>query len=317
MTRTTPRRLVVRGVRITILALAVWLVVSWAVAYRLTRRPHPRFEEPTPVANWGGFKPFRLKTRDGHNLGAWLVPGKAEAPSVVLLHGNGGSRANCLGLAEFLAADGCTVLLVSLRAHGDSTGEFNDIGYSARHDIVAAVDFLERRRPGKPIVIHGISLGSAAALFASKELADRVHGYILECPYRDLKSAVWNRVENALPPILDRIAYHGLLTVAPLVLPDLEKISPIDAVLGVPDDVPILILSGGQDRRARPDDVRTIHDRVRSHARLSVFEKAGHIKFLATEPERHHRRGGEYGFVRGVGRGRGLKARPVGWNTTQ
>ena len=63
------------------------------------------------------------------------------------------------------------MLLITLRAHGDSTGALNDIGFGARHDVVAAIDFLERCRPGRPIVVHGASLGAAAALFASAELA--------------------------------------------------------------------------------------------------------------------------------------------------
>jgi uncharacterized protein len=123
--------------------------------------------------------------------------------------------------------------MISFRAHGDSTGEINDIGYSARHDVIAAVAFLEQRRPGKPILVHGTSLGSAAAAFASGELAGRVRGYVLECPYRDVKSAVWNRTREYLPPVLDVIAYAGLRLVAPLVLPDLDQMAPVFAVGGV------------------------------------------------------------------------------------
>ena len=59
--------------------------------------------------------------------------------------------------------------------------------------MIAAVEFLERHRPGKPIVVLGASLGAAAAVFASGELAHRVQGYILESPYKDLKTAVRNR----------------------------------------------------------------------------------------------------------------------------
>ncbi len=110
-----------------------------------------------------------------------------------------------------LAAQGCSVLMISLRAHGDSTGDFDDMGYCARNGIVASVEFLERRRPGKPIIVHGLSMGGAAAVFAASELAHRVQGYILDSPFRDLKLAVRNRTENALPPLLDRIAYMGLL----------------------------------------------------------------------------------------------------------
>ena len=63
----------------------------------------------------------------------------------------------------------------------------------------AAVEFLEKRRPGRPLIVSGNSMGSAAAVFAAKELGHRVQGYILESPYQDLKVAVWNRLDNSLP----------------------------------------------------------------------------------------------------------------------
>ena len=43
---------------------------------------------------------------------------------------------------QFLASHGYAALMVTLRAHGDSTGEYNDIGWGARADVWAAVDFL-------------------------------------------------------------------------------------------------------------------------------------------------------------------------------
>ena len=99
------------------------------------------------------------------------------------------------------------------------TGEIDDAGYSARHDVFAAVDFLERRRPGRPVVIDGNSMGSAAAIFAAEELGHRVAAYILESPYQDLKTAVWNRIDNRLPAGLSHAAYGGLRLVSPLFLP--------------------------------------------------------------------------------------------------
>ena len=248
--RFSTRRWLVRGLRLSITALVLWLIVSWFIAYRLTRRPHPWFAEPRPSVTWGKIEAHRLKSTDDLNLGAWLIRGREDAPSVLLLHGNGGSRTKCLDRAAMLASEGCTTLLVSLRAHGDSTGEFNDIGYGARNDVIAAIDFLERQCPGKPIIVHGTSMGAAAAVFASGELARRVQGYVLECPYDDLKTAVWNRIENALPPILDWVAYQGLVLVSPLVIPELGRISPIAAIESMPADLPVLILAGGRDRRA-------------------------------------------------------------------
>ncbi len=280
-------------IRFSLLSLGVlltlWLLASLAVAYRFTRRPQPPFSEPLPTADWGEFEPHRLKTSDGQEIGAWLVVGAGDAPSVLLIHGIGASRSACLSRAKMLATDGYWVLMISLRAHGDSTGDFNDMCYSARHDIVAAVEFLERRRPEKPIIVHGLSMGRAAAVFASSELAHRVQGYILESPYQNLKVAVWHRIENTLPPLLDRIAYLGLLVVSPLVLPDLVRTSPVEAVSGIPAEVPVLVLAGGEDPVARPDEARAILDRVRSHGRLVLFEHAGHMNFPETYPDQYQR----------------------------
>ena len=111
------------------LVLASWLVASLGVAYHLTHRRSPPFAEPAPAVAWGTFESHRFPTRDGHEIGAWYAQGREDAPSVLLLHGHKGSRGNCLGRAELLAKHGCSVLLISLRAHGDSTGELDDIGY--------------------------------------------------------------------------------------------------------------------------------------------------------------------------------------------
>jgi alpha-beta hydrolase superfamily lysophospholipase len=290
--RPTPfpgHRLLWRCLRALVVIVVLWLLVSWVVAYRLTHRRHPRFVESLPAAAATAYESTRLTTRDGQNLGAWYVAGRDEAPTVLLLHGNGGSRWNCLGRAEMFRSAGYPVLMISLRAHGDSSGDYNDVGYGARLDVVAAVEFLERRRPGRPVVILGTSLGAAAALFASQELGHRVDGYILESPYRDLRTAVWNRVNNELPPGVDWVAYRGLLLVAPLVVPHLDRISPWKAAGDVPSDVPMLILAGEDDRHARLHEARAIFDRVRSHAELVVIPGVTHLRMIELDPPRYNR----------------------------
>jgi alpha-beta hydrolase superfamily lysophospholipase len=299
MRHVTWQRLKLGLVLLTVL-LTLSFLASLAVAYRLTRRPQPSFPEPLPTADWGRFESHRLKTSDDQEIGAWFVPGARDAPSILLVHGIGASRSACLSRAKILASQGCSVLMITLRAHGDSSGDFNDMGYSARHDIVAAVKYLERRLSGNPIIIHGLSMGGAAAMFASGELGEHVSGYILESPYRDLKVAVRNRLENGLPLILDRIAYLGLLVASPLVLPDLGKISPVEAISGIPSNVPVLILAGGEDPVARPDEAQAILDRVRSHGKLVLFQHAGHMNFPETCPDLYQR--SVLGFLRNIRR---------------
>jgi pimeloyl-ACP methyl ester carboxylesterase len=176
------------------------------------------------------------------------------------------------------------VLLVSLRAHGDSTGQINDFGYSARHDVVAAVDFLEKQRPGSRILIEGHSMGAAAAVFAAAELGERVAGYVLEAPYRDLHRAVRNRARLYFPSPLDRFAWTGVELVGPLVLSDVDSISPINYIEDIPGSVPVLILSGTNDTRAQPDEAQELYDRIADHARLVQFKGAGHGLPVRSDP---------------------------------
>lgn len=274
----------------TVLTVLAWLAASTAVAYRLTHRHRPVIVEPVPAVAWAEFEPIRLRTRDGYNLGAWFAPGSSTtAPSVLLLHGNGGGRGDCLDLAEVLAAEGCGVLLVTLRAHGDSSGSTFDFGYSDRADVVAGAEYLESRRPGRPLIIAGRSLGSAAAVFASAELSERVHGYLLECPYRDLRTAVRKRTQAYLPWPLDGLAYAGLLTVAPLFVEDINRIAPVEAIRGIPDSIPVLILAGGEDHLADPSEAESLHDRIQTHGRLIIFEGAGHLGLFQADPARYKR----------------------------
>jgi alpha-beta hydrolase superfamily lysophospholipase len=266
------------------LAVALWLLSSYAVAYRFTRRLHAIHPEQTPTITWGTIESFRLSTSDGEDLGAWYIDGKPTEPVVLLLHGHGGCRTHSLRRGELVAACGCSAMMITLRAHGDSTGDYDDIGYGARHDVVAAVDWIHENHPNRPVVIWGQSMGAAAAVFAAQELGDRANGYILECPYQDLRTAVRNRTEYFLPAGIDRLAYTGLLTVSPLVIPDKDKIDVLDAIGQVPPSVPMLILAGGCDRRARPEEARALYERVQSHGQLKIFEGADHLQLMRTDP---------------------------------
>lgn len=86
---------------------------------------------------------------------------------------------------------------------------------------------------------------------------------------------------------MDRLAYAGLLTVSPLVIPDSDKISPLDAIGEVPPSTPILILAGSCDRRARPEEAQALYDCVQSHARLIIFGGADHLQLMRTDPMRY------------------------------
>lgn len=254
----------------------------------MTRRARAIGLEALPTVSWRAVESHRIRTTDGEEVGAWFIPGNDRQPAVLLLHGNGDTRGHCVQQAELVASVGCPVLMLTLRAHGDSTGDTNDFGYSARHDVIAAVAWLEERVPGTPVVVWGQSLGSAAALFAAGQLGTRVCGYILECPYQDLHTATRNRTDYYLPPPLSAIAYSGLVLTSSLALPHVDEISPLKAAARMPPNLPCLILAGEADLRARASEARAIQSAIGPQAQLDVFQNGDHLKLHDAEPGRYH-----------------------------
>jgi alpha-beta hydrolase superfamily lysophospholipase len=273
-------------VKWTVWAVVAWFAVSCVVVHQLTRRPTGKFDEHLPKNAPAGNQSIRLTTSDGQELGAWFSPGDHDKPIVIAFHGNVGSRSGEASRQDFLFQNGYAVLRVTQRAHGDSTGESNDFGWSNRHDAVAAVEWAKANHPGRPIVVWGHSLGSATALFAAKMLGESVRAYILESPYRDLLTATRNRTRMSLPPVLDHIAYAGLRTAAIVMLPNATTISPYNAAANVPVTAKVLILSGELDRHATLPEAEDIHFQLGARSQWVVIPGARHGQLQAIDPEK-------------------------------
>ena len=263
------------------LVVVGWLASGALASYWLVARHSPTTrEEPPPWATDGQFEEVRLTTHDGHDVGAWFVqprtPRRKEGV-VLFLHGWGVRRTLTNASVAKTAHHGYTSMNLSFRGHGDSSGDRCDLGWSGRADVVAAVEFLEARVPGEPIVIVGTSMGAAAAIFAAEELGDRVQGYWLGAPYRDLESAAWDRCVKMFPPVLDGLAYAGLKLWTPLWLEtDVELIRPIDHVGSIPTSAQVVFTVGELDVESPVEDVRELEAACPGNSRLVIYPDIGH-----------------------------------------
>ena len=246
-----------RAKRVTLVAFAVvsaWALSGVVAASLFVRRQRAPLSEPPPP----GFAPLRLRAADGVELGAWYAPATDARASVVLVHGNGSSRTQLEGDARELLSMGLDVLSVTLRAHGDSQGERNNLGLDARLDVIAAVTHLRVHQPQLAVLVYGKSLGAAAALFAAPSQGQQVSGYVLVAPFASLRLAVERRTQRYLPPGVDRIAYAALLFGGIFALPELDEIEPARAATQMVPDTPLLIFAGGADDRAPASDAHRI-----------------------------------------------------------
>ena len=140
---------------------------SYVVADRLTHAErHPIGRAPQVAA--ATYEDIALRTRDGLTLRGWFFPVRGDRAAIVI-HGRHANRAEYHGrlehIADFLIAQGFSVLLFDLRGHGDSDGDRFSLGQFERFDVAAAIDFVAGRGfAEKRIALLGISLGAGTAI---------------------------------------------------------------------------------------------------------------------------------------------------------
>ena len=275
MSKSKRRKLLVIA---ALVGLVLWLGSSAWVAWMLTRRSGPSFAEPPPQVAWAKVEGHRLNTCDGQQIGAWLVRGDRQQGCVLLLHGNGASRGQMLPVMQMLAEAHFTVLAISLRAHGDSSGQINDVGWSRP----------ARRRGGGGLPAAGVP---GAARLHRGPLAGRRGGDLRgrrtgrdRCrifPGAALQGPQKRGVEPAATLPAAGLGLGGLSRPAAVGagVPAGRSRSGVahDRLAEIPQDVPVVFLAGSADRHARLADVKVMYRRIESHAQLVVFEGAAHV----------------------------------------
>lgn len=138
--------------------------------------------------------PRRIQVRsdDGTALAGRMIPGtKRLRPWVLMLHDFGGSWRDSLAFSRIYAAHDCNIMLVDMRAHGESEGEWTGSGWLDRRDVIAWCSWIiARTGEGTQIIIHGIGMGATAALFAAeeKDFPIQVRAIVSDSAYTD----TWN-----------------------------------------------------------------------------------------------------------------------------
>lgn len=143
--------------------------------------------EATPASVGLDFRDVRLKSTDDVELGAWWIPEQGSSQAAILVHGFGGNKSNeqILRTARIYDQAGYNVLLIDLRAHGESEGDRRTLGYQETRDVRGALDWIEERgfQPGGTI-IHGWSMGGATVVRAAPDTG--VAAVVEEAGYADL-----------------------------------------------------------------------------------------------------------------------------------
>ncbi len=150
---------------------------------------------------------------DGLKLRGWLVPSSGNR-AIILLHGIhayawGGHE---LEITSAYTSAGFHVLLLDLRAHGQSDGEYVGLGLLERGDIRAVVDeLLGRGFAAGKIGIHGTSYGAAVALLATAEI-EEIGAIVADSAFADVRDVIAMEIqrESGLPEYVGEFLLPGI-----------------------------------------------------------------------------------------------------------
>lgn len=278
--RVPPARTLISGAA-ALLVLGVtasWLVGSLMIRATLADVPPP----PAPARD------VRLRSTDGLTLAATFWPGRSpSSPAILLLHGNGASRAAMTENAAWLAAQGYAAMTLDLRGHGESASAAKSFGLGESRDAASGVAWL-RGNGHRRVGVIGVSLGGAAALLGDDGpvAADAL---VLQAVYPDIRSAIHNRIAGLIghaPALLlePMLSFQARLRlgVAPM------RLSPITALPAFRGAV--FVIGGGEDDHTPPAETRALFAAARGPKHLWIAPGLDHPSVSDVRSEDYRRR---------------------------
>ncbi len=242
-----------------------------------------------PVGEWlqaQHMEDLWLESFDGLRLHAFYLPAPAPSRKLVIIHHGFTSKAmDNATHAKFFHEMGYEVLLLDLRAHGGSDGEYVGFGILDRFDTLEWVKYV-RKRFGTDIriVLHGTSMGGATVLMALglPEIQETVSAVIADCGYTspsDIFSYVIQKNYHLPPaPILKATN----LRVQSMAGYRYDDYSTVDALKN--NRVPVLFIHGKEDKFVPTWMSQMNYDVCTGKKQLLFMENAGHGSSLFENP---------------------------------
>ena len=244
---------------------------------------YPRPENNKTPADFGlSYKSDRLKIDRQEWIETWLIESPEILPrgTVILFHGKNSTKSSLLASARVFHRLGYRALLVDFRGGGGSSGNITTIGVNESQDVSFAIDYVRKKYPDSPIILYGISMGSAAILRAIAKENIQPDRIILELPFTHLLSAVKSRLERAnIPtfPLGELIVFwggvqNGFNGFAHQPINYAKKVN-----------CPTLILYGDLDNTVSISEIEHLTQNINSTKKLVNFPQAGHQLLVSVD----------------------------------
>ena len=229
------------------------------------------------------FDTVRLKTRNNLDIEAWYCPLDSSKGTVILFHGILSNRSYLLREAAEFRKSGFNVMLVDLRAHGNSGGNTSTIGFLESEEVQLAYNYAINRF-NKKIFLYGVSMGAVIITKAIYDYGMKPDGVILEMPFASLHDHMKARARTLGFP---EQPFGVLVTFWTGLECGFNGFNHTTSRYAGKINCPVLMQWGARDNFVSRSETDKIFDHIASpDKKLVVYKNAGHESLLYNEPQK-------------------------------
>jgi len=237
----------------------------------------------TPSDRGFPYTTHTIKISESEWLETWLIPSQAafSRGTVLLFPGNLGTKGSQLiAPAQSFATLGYDSMLIDFQGIGGSSGNTVTIGIKEAQDVVAAFNYAQALNVKSPLILYGVSMGSAAIMRAISVNKIKPDAVILELPFARLVNAIRSRLKyHNIPAFLtaELLVFWGGLQHG------FNGFShnPIDFAKKV--DCPALVIHGEQDKWTTVEEIKALFQNLPESKQLVISPQPGHHQLIGVD----------------------------------
>ncbi|SYX87130.1 Alpha/beta hydrolase [Paenibacillus alvei] len=217
------------------------------------------------LTSFDGLKLQGYEYRQEHSTHKWAI----------VVHGYMGFGKEMAQVVKKFYDRGYQVLLVDLRGHGESEGDYIGMGWHDRLDMVGWIKRIVGNDPESQIALYGVSMGGATVMMTSgEELPANVKVIVEDCGY----TSAYDEFTYQLKRLFHLPAFP-IMTASNMVVNfragyDLKEASALKQV--AKSKTPILFIHGDADTFVPYEMVHELYAEAKVEKDLLVIQDAGH-----------------------------------------
>lgn len=280
--------------KFVLVVFVVLNVLSYLGAYGLTHFSSPNYwglgiPRPTsskvPTDIGLEYVTQRIPINQNEWLETWFIPARNSASNgtILLFPGNKGSKAKqLLAPTKVFHNLGYDTLLVDFRGVGGSSGNTTTLGVREAKDVALTMNYAQRSNLKHPLVLYGVSMGSAAILRAVAHEKVNPDAVILELPFARLLNAVRSRLKAIKVPIFPMAQ---LMVFWGSIQHRFNGFAHNPVTYAKSVECPTVILHGKLDKWTSVKEINQIINNLQGSKKLVIFPNAGHNLLVTVDKQ--------------------------------